>query len=862
MQTKQSPHGAGQDANSNADSIAVSVFTSSGALSKSFALTAGGTIEKKPAAQLFDGRYERKTLPFAQLPELMDSLTHRQALSFGIAQQEAAAITTKGKEQPPTSIARSRDHFAWPAGPGVMMLDFDAPGLSQAECGAALATICPELAESAWFVRGSVSAGVHRADELPGDPKSWHLYVLVENTADILRAGQVLFDRLWLAEHGKIELSKAGSFLVRGLIDASVWQPERLDFAGKPVLSGEGLTFTPPRVELNDGPTLDTKAALPDLTAEEKGIIRNKIATAKAQRQDEADALRHAFTARIADDRALKGACRDDFFAGMVTAFDAERATLPGDYPLKFDKLGTVTVREVLADPAKFHEQPLLDPLTGEPGKTKCYVNPDGRVWVHTFAHGGGRWRLVDNPHAGFAGALTPVDGEGKRRLLAPSTCAERMVPRICDKIAYDAAGALWAVWKGTHWNLEPSGVESRKLLADLLDVGTAPKGWKPALLTDITTVLEARQLLPMPARAPGLLSFANGVLDLNTGALNPHNPDTGCTWALPWHYDPDARCKAVTGWLVDATDKPTAHFLLCWLAALLRGVELQKFLFLHGPGGTGKSTFIRLAQALVGADNCHTSSLPQIEGNRFELAGLVGKALLVIPDAGKYTGKVDVLKSITGGDPLRCERKYTQPFSFTYPGQVVIASNQPLASTDHTSGLERRRMVVEFTKRVTPEQRADWVSRGGETEVLHSEIPGLINLLRHFDANEIHAAMEHPPKSVAEANREHERDANPVAAWAAQWLEFTPGAVAQVGGMTELRDPTDGRKRFERADVFLYPSYLTHCLQSNRKPVALNVFTRTLVDHAQTHGHDVTKHRAGGTGRAVLTGLRLRVPG
>ena len=64
-----------------------------------------------------------------------------------------------------------------------------------------------------------------------------------------------------------------------------------------------------------------------------------------------------------------------------------------------------------------------------------------------------------------------------------------------------------------------------------------------------------------------------------------------------------------------------------------------------------------RLAGAIMGPDNCTTTSLKQLETNRFETANIFGKRLVTLVEADKYGGSVNVLKAMTGQDPLRLER-------------------------------------------------------------------------------------------------------------------------------------------------------------------------------------------------------------
>jgi putative DNA primase/helicase len=135
---------------------------------------------------------------------------------------------------------------------------------------------------------------------------------------------------------------------------------------------------------------------------------------------------------------------------------------------------------------------------------------------------------------------------------------------------------------------------------------------------------------------------------------------------------------------------------------------DLQVSLHLIGPAGTGKSTLGWLAFVLVGKDNAITTKLKELESNRFETAGIYGRRLVAIEEADKYGGAVSVLKAMTGQDPLRLERKnQQQESSFIYEGQTLMMSNERLATTDYTSGIERRRMTVELTKRISKVEQA-----------------------------------------------------------------------------------------------------------------------------------------------------------
>lgn len=251
-------------------------------LSKRFSL-AGNTLIKESGGNLTEGIAERLTIPdLTAFAALLPTLTPKQALAYGINGHDRARVVPKDAPPPgggdPPVIARTRDHFAWPAGAGLLMLDYDpapdGPPLGMEALRVALATTCPALADTPAIWRPSASSCIYTQDgaELRG-VAGQRFYLPVMDARDIPRAGQALFERLWLAGFGRYELSKSGAFLARALIDASVFQPERLDFCGG-AECGKGLAQRlPDPVLINPtAPYLDTALIL-DLTPDERAPL-------------------------------------------------------------------------------------------------------------------------------------------------------------------------------------------------------------------------------------------------------------------------------------------------------------------------------------------------------------------------------------------------------------------------------------------------------------------------------------------------------------------------------------------------------------------------------------------------------------
>lgn len=451
---------------------------------------------------------------------------------------------------------------------------------------------------------------------------------------------------------------------------------------------------------------------------------------------------------------------------------------------------------------------------------------------------------------------LHDYDEKGRPTLIE-SKVANQFAILMKGRFAFCRESLRWYAFAGIHWHAI-NGTVLDELVTRMLYAG-APEGFKARTVTAVLSLL-TKGLLPLPEnRDARALPFQNGLLNLDTRELAQITPDNAPIWCLPYAYDPAADCPTFKTWLLQAVDgdTETVEFLRAWLAALLTGrADLQKFLHLLGPGGTGKGVFTRLAELLVGKHNATITDLRNLEQNRFETASLYGKRLVCITDTSKYGGSIDVLKAMTGQDSLRLERKHQQQgATFRFGGLVLLASNEALQTTDYTSALERRRLTVEFKRLVSDAERADWNARGGEEAILHREIAGVANWVLGLSREDVTRRLTRQPRRVAQSNREALRNNNPVADWLIENTIPEPGARVRIGDHRPINE--HGRTWFEHADERLYPNYLTWCHRAKREPLALRRFSSLAVDMARSLGVDVLKTREGSG--VHLKGLRLR---
>ena len=855
----------------------------------------GAVVKDSSQCSMSSGTIETKTVrSFPQIAETLRQLTPNQALVHGISLYNKAQVTTKNNLENASSgrpadalpiISRSKDHIDYPDGPALMMFDHDkARDNSVADNEAALQSYTPEelielispiipgISDAGWVSTPSTSSCIYDKDgkELRGEGTGSHTYFVVENGRDIPRFLKVLGERLIIAGHGRVEISRSGALLPKALVDLSVGSPERLDFAAGAVCY-DGLVQKLPDPKFKEGNLLNT-ASLLDLTPAEEleyeAIKQRLIALAKpSQVVIEGKYIEQEATKLSTEKKISVNEARH-------VVVSRQNHVLTDDDQLYFAHLPgkTVSVAEVLTNPTDYDKKALADPLEPEYGgwsltKAMFYWN-DGKPTIHSYAHGSINYtfkqfekenvcwtddeivafiervktdcgapfepesvkKLAHLKHSdkarfmkvrdeikranrsvilpeldkdirifleqsnsksssssssSISGSYTSsgassnkvhpfqdallITKNGKHFLAIDSIAAALIAEELHGKFAFDAAGSLWRRFTINHWKTCEK-FEFDTAVTVLVYVGAGELGFKNAYPNGITALLQKNGQNRLPVHPVGMIPFQNGLLDIATKNLEPITPDNATTWVLPFDYTAEAQCPNFLDWLNIAVDKDdeTIRLLQAWINAVLTGrPDLQVFLHLIGPAGTGKGTFGRIIYFLVGTDNATTTTLRELETNRFEGANIFGKRLVIIGEANKYGGAVNILKSMTGQDPLRLERKnQQQQGSFIYGGQTLVTSNEQLSTTDYTSGIERRRMTVALNHRITQEEGEVFEKRGGEEAILYTEIPGIVNWVLELSPDEVTSIIKKMPERVFKANLEAARFNNPLLDW------------------------------------------------------------------------------------------------
>lgn len=383
--------------------IAFTVLTSykPDVLAKVISIGPDGAVHKQSAASMVRGVARAQIAgSLEELADLLDALDQSQAVAWGVCARDNAPVVLAGEEtDTPGAISRTRKHFFFPVAPGVMMIDHDGhptEKLAGGELRARLIAACPALADAPMLIRRSASAGITAADgRLLTDDCRHRIYIAVRDASAIPDAGQRLVTRLWAAGDGWFAVGRAGQALERTLVDAQVWQPERLDFAAAPVLrdglsrAAGGRSFHSLDRSVFDLSRIELDATTAKRAAENKRAALKAVADAcTAQR----DAWSKERAPALAAARGITEAA-----AREVLARASARGVLSGDYLLTASDGRQVSVGELLDRPNQWHNARFADPLDADDDRrvAVAILTNGGRPVLFTHRHGGMRFDLM-----------------------------------------------------------------------------------------------------------------------------------------------------------------------------------------------------------------------------------------------------------------------------------------------------------------------------------------------------------------------------------------------------------------------------------------------------------------------------------
>ena len=200
--------------------------------------------------------------------------------------------------------------------------------------------------------------------------------------------------------------------------------------------------------------------------------------------------------------------------------------------------------------------------------------------------------------------------------------------------------------------------------------------------------------LMPEP-----LVNVRNGMVDLHTGQLLPHDPKYRSSIQLPIEYDPAATCPLYDEWIIDRAGPEQAAVIDAIGRQMIDPSAMPRFaLMLVGPPRTAKSMLLKLLTEIAGPERTSSVALQQLHREHYSV-NLYGKLLNSCADLpGADTDDLGVFKQLTGGDQIQANPKNKDMFGFRNTATLAFSSNE-IPSLPEGGAAFARMIPVAFVK-------------------------------------------------------------------------------------------------------------------------------------------------------------------
>ncbi|MEG4294264.1 DUF3854 domain-containing protein [Microcoleus sp. D2B6] len=307
-------------------------------------------------------------------------------------------------------------------------------------------------------------------------------------------------------------------------------------------------------------------------------------------------------------------------------------------------------------------------------------------------------------------GESADAEGEKKSKFPSPRQLAGQIAEDYGHSWKFDNEQKCWKIWSGKVWEKTEDG-NFETLVQATIDAKNIP-------YFGFSYIADTMKLLRAKLRVKRwdiwdrkrYIAFDDLVLDVETGKTLKHVPGMGFTSHLPYKYKSlkfsefgtidtlRDNCPNIYHWMNTAMQGSPKKILK--LLAIINGLlkfrffDLQMFVHLIGKPGSGKGTFIRLLQKIVGRENWKACKLRNMSDGS-TMASIIDKQLVACPDERTATG-VDEILSLTGGDAVSYREVYKPASDAFFYGLLIVGSNNPIFVGD-TTGLDRRLCLVHF---------------------------------------------------------------------------------------------------------------------------------------------------------------------
>lgn len=402
--------------------------------------------------------------------------------------------------------------------------------------------------------------------------------------------------------------------------------------------------------------------------------------------------------------------------------------------------------------------------------------------WTHIEAE---RW--VEAQAAPMISTAVPADAPVEVVMAPPSpfsedALAQRFAEKHADDFRFVKSWGSWLTWQHYRWRRDEQDAVMEAIRLFLCDA----VNWEAGLLMPesgrrkINSIHMARavdaysRFSPRLSASveqwdadPWLLATPTGTVDLKTGTLR-----------LPSREDYHLQATTVSPinegcptWMqfldtVMDHDSELVSYLQRLTGYILTGLTVEQTLaFCYGTGGNGKGVFLNTLRAILGeyatVAPMATFTESKTERHPTDVAGLQGARLVIAQETEEGRRWAEsLIKSMTGGDPIKARFMRQDYFEFTPKFKLVFAGNHKPALRSVDEAMRRRMHIIPWTVTIPAEDRDALL-----TEKLKQEHPAILRWMVE-GCLAWQAIGLAPPAKVTEATDEYLEAEDTLKAW------------------------------------------------------------------------------------------------
>lgn len=326
-------------------------------------------------------------------------------------------------------------------------------------------------------------------------------------------------------------------------------------------------------------------------------------------------------------------------------------------------------------------------------------------------------------------------------------------------------------------------------------------------------------------------INLSNGVLNIDTGVLEPHSPKYGFKYILDYPFDEAADCPKFRQLISNVTkgDVALQTVLMEYMGYALSGDAplAQKALVMTGSGANGKSTFLNVFKAIMGQSVTYLG-VSDLQ-NHFHLQMLDGSLLNIMEEMPKFSDAKfwELFKNLVVGGSVTVSAKGKTPYSIHPKSKILMTCNELPKGANANHGFFRRLIIVPFDAVFSKDTKG--FNRKLDQEIIEEELPGVLNIcLKAYQSLKDQNYEFTSAERIDGALDDYKLEVDTVLRWVSENVELRESGGVQ----TEQR--ADGWLTNQKGKVYavvsrMYADYKKDCDENGEKAWSRNAFTKKL---------------------------------